>query len=66
MCHGTGIVPDNNENWFCSLSTEEKAKVIANATYSSAIMGAEITALPKEDEVRKWEMWLKQPHAKEG
>ena len=29
MCHGTGIVPDNNENWFCSLSTEEKAEVIA-------------------------------------
>lgn len=25
MCNGTGIVPDNNENWFCSLSTEEKA-----------------------------------------
>lgn len=28
MCHGTGIVPDDNENWFCSLPTEEKAKII--------------------------------------
>ena len=52
----------NNEEWFDTLSTEEKAKTIANATYSSAMMGAEITALPKEDEARKWEMWLKAPH----
>lgn len=29
MCHGKGIVPDNNEYWFCSLSTEEKAKWMA-------------------------------------
>ena len=54
--------PMTNENWFCQLPTEEKAKVFANATYASAMMWAEIIALPKEDEVRKWVMWLKQPH----
>lgn len=26
------------------------------------MMGAEICVLPKEDEVRKWNMWLKAPH----
>ena len=61
-CNGTGEVQMTNEEWFATLSTEEKAKTIANATYSSAMMGAEITALPKEDEVRKWKMWLKAPH----
>lgn len=64
MCHGSGEVQMTNEEWLDSLPTEEKAKVIANATYSSAMMWAEIIALPKEDEVRKWEMWLKQPHHK--
>ena len=64
-CGGSGYIKDNeqtNEEWFATLSTEEKAKTIANATYSSAMMGVEITALPKEDEVRKWKRWLKQPH----
>lgn len=63
-CDGKGTIgePMTNEEWFDGLSTEEKAETIANATYSSAMMGAEITALPKEDEVRKWKMWLKAPH----
>lgn len=52
-CDGTGEVEMTNEEWFCGLSTEEKAEVFANATYSSAMIWAEITALPKEDEVRK-------------
>ena len=62
QCNGTGEIEQTNEEWFCGLSTEEKAETIANATYSSAMMGEEITALPKEDEVRKWKMWLKAPH----
>lgn len=64
-CKGTGVIenePQTNEDWFDTLSTEEKAEVFANASYYSAMMGAEITALPKEDEVRKWKMWLKAPH----
>lgn len=51
-----------NEQWFCTLSTEEKAKVFANATYSTALAPMEILALGKEFEQKKWEMWLKQPH----
>ena len=51
-----------NENWFISLPTEEKAKVFANATYSTALAPMEILALGKEFEQKKWEMWLKQPH----
>lgn len=52
-----------NEEWFCNLSTEEKAKVFANATYSTALAPMEILALDKEFEQKKWEMWLKQPHS---
>ena len=28
-CHGSGEVVQTNEEWFCSLSTKEKAKWIA-------------------------------------
>ena len=55
-------MPMTNEEWFCGLSTEEKAKVFANATYSTALASMEILALGKEFEQKKWEMWLKQPH----
>ena len=55
-----------NEEWFCGLSTEEKAKVFANATYSTALAPMEILALGKEFEQKKWEMWLKQPHHEKG
>ena len=29
MCHGSGEVEMTNEDWFCGLSTEEKAKWMA-------------------------------------
>ena len=58
-------MPMTNEEWFCSLPTEEKAKVFANATYSTALAPMEILALGKEFEQKKWGMWLKQPHQKE-
>ena len=51
-----------NEQWFCLLSTEEKAKVFANATYSTAETPLTILWGGKEAEQKKWEMWLKQPH----
>lgn len=54
-----------NEEWFCTLSTEEKAKVFANATYSTAVAPMEILVCGKEFEQKKWEMWLKQPHTNE-
>ena len=55
MCHGTGIVPDNNEYWFCSLSTEEKAKWLEEKMTWAAQEQGTFTA-------KGWEMWLKQPH----
>ena len=54
--------PMTNENWFISLSTEEKAKVFANATYSTAETPLTILWGGKEAEQKKWELWLKQPH----
>ena len=35
MCNGTGEVEATNEEWFCSLSTEEKAKRIINIAVNS-------------------------------
>lgn len=55
MCHGTGIVPDNNENWFCSLSTEEKAKWLEEKMTWAAQEQGTFTA-------KGWAKWLKQPH----
>ena len=54
--------PMTNENWFISLPTEEKAKVFANATYSTAETPLTILWGGKEAEQKKWELWLKQPH----
>ena len=54
--------PMTNEEWFCGLSTEEKAKVFANATYSTAETPLTILCGGKEAERKKWELWLKQPH----
>ena len=63
---GNGYQPikreQTNEEWFDGLSTEEKAKVFANATYSSAETPLSILWGGKEAEQKKWEMWLKQPH----
>jgi hypothetical protein len=63
MCHGTGIVPDNNENWFCSLPTEEKAKWLADNFGYVAYKGS--GGKPKrvqEDLVEYWQEWLKEEH----
>lgn len=54
--------PMTKEEWFCRLSTEEKAKVFANATYSTAETPLTILWGGKEAEQKKWELWLKQPH----
>lgn len=51
-----------NEEWFCQLSTEEKAKVFANATYSTAETPLTILWGGKEAEQKKWELWLKEKH----
>lgn len=55
-------VEQTNEEWFCSLTTEEKAKVFANATCSSAETPLTILWGGKEAEQKKWEQWLKEMH----
>lgn len=70
FCDGSGVFITNaetmteqtNEEWFDGLSTEEKAKVFANATYSTAETPLTILWGGKEAEQKKWELWLKQPH----
>ena len=44
-----------NEEWFCNLSTEEKAKWLENKMTWAAQEQGTFTA-------KGWEMWLKQPH----
>ena len=44
-----------NEEWFCSLSTEEKAKWLENKMTWAAQEQGTFTA-------KGWEKWLKQPH----
>lgn len=47
-----------NEEWFCELSTEEKAKWLENKMTWAAQEQGTFTA-------KGWEMWLKQPHRRE-
>lgn len=56
MCHGTGIVPDNNENWFCRLSTKEKAKEMC------VIMADMAEANDGVWDEEMIEEWLKEEH----
>ncbi len=53
-CNGTGKIKTTNEEWFCALSTEEKAKVLRRKTYGN---GDE-----NEREEKGWENWLKAEH----
>lgn len=66
MCHGKGIVPDNNEYWFCSLSTEEKAKWLADnfGFVLYKISGLTITGLNRvpETKIEYWKEWLQEEH----
>ena len=50
ICNGTGILEQTNEEWFCSLSTEEKAEWLTDF-------------VSKQNKNRlEWYWWLKQPH----
>ena len=61
-CHGTGEVEQTNEEWFASLSTEEKA----NFFHDIVIRSVQATWDGKKPDyptyLYDWEMWLKQPH----
>ena len=47
--------PMTNENWFCSLSTNEKAKWLEEKMTWAAQEQGTFTA-------KGWEKWLKKPH----
>ena len=59
MCHGTGIVPDNNENWLRSASANDMARCIA--TKLCELARHEYGVYDVVDYATVLE-WLKQPH----
>ena len=74
-CNGTGKIVHTNEDWFCGLSTEEKAKFLFRIAYMCSYCGDE--AHSTEEKTQKchfgkcccqrqdWFEWLKQPHHNE-
>ena len=60
-CNGTGEVEMTNEEWFCQLSTEEKAKWLShNSKFMYGCGRMETT--PKIMYEEDWEWWLKEKH----
>ena len=61
QCHGSGEVQMTNEEWFCQLTTEEKAKWLSrNSKFMYGCGRMETT--PKVMYEEDWEMWLKEIH----
>lgn len=56
--------PMTNEEWFATLSTEEKAKWLTNHSKFIYECGQKQVA-PKIMYEEDWEWWLKQPHTNE-
>ena len=68
ICGGTGDttnnIPPTNEQWFCALSTEQKAKWIAYQIYYAT--KCDVYGLNRKDwTVSDWEKWLKEKHVEE-
>ena len=61
FCHGKGEVVQTNEEWFCGLSTEEKAEWLSNRDEFIYDCGQR-SLTPKIMDKDEWEEWLKQPH----
>ena len=57
-CNGTGEIEQTNEEWLCSLSTEEKAEAITD--FIKRIAKAEEIELNINKEA--WIRWLKEKH----
>ena len=61
-CNGTGVVePLTNKEWFCSLSTEEKAKVLYDFYYN----GQKDKLIYASINVNSFKEWLRHPHREE-
>lgn len=56
-CMGTGEIKQTNEEWFCLLSTEQKAEALAKREAPQTNI-TEVKAVLKE----KWLEWLKAVH----
>ena len=64
-CNGTGKIVQTNEEWFCSLSTEEKAEWLTE--FAIRLIPNELTVLSQNIKTYKTNIveWLKQPYEKE-
>ena len=62
-CHGSGEVSETdvtNEEWFCNLSTEEKARFLEMICYSA---WGDINSRFKDmADYKDWIEWLKEKH----
>ena len=60
QCNGTGEIEQTNEEWFCTLPTEEKADKLTDFSFWL------VPNLPTEDKReqirKKIELWLKEIH----
>lgn len=64
-CGGSGKVEQTNEEWFCTLSTEEKAKVLYKIAKDDFKELRKLFYGVANDDCDAVAMWLKQPHRKE-
>ena len=60
-CNGTGKIEATNEEWFCGLSTEEKAKFFVMIEMT-AMHPIKRGAVDMEKFIEEVVEWLKQPH----
>ena len=66
ICGGTGDtmnnIPPTNEQWFCSLSTEEKAEVLFDIWYDGKVLAWDKS---KPFYFNRFVTWLKEVHKDE-
>lgn len=60
FCNGTGEIEVTNEEWFDTLSTEEKAKAIVCLAHNASALAIKYHCA--DSDVDAIETWLKQPH----
>lgn len=74
-CNGSGELPMTNEEWFCALSTEEKADWFVNSGFLTCTLRScdDCKYYDKKNDdcsdgyeashdTQMWVEWLKQPH----
>lgn len=62
MCNGTGKIKQTNEEWFCSLPTEEKAEVLFDIWYDGKVLAWDKS---KPFYFNRFVTWLKEVHKDE-